>query len=230
MRSISQTFSDHLQAREFNVASLLLRKHGAEKTRAHFWLATHAWRGENGEVELLEHLSRANLTPQDWSDVYLRRLAMKAPLNGTDPILDWLVDKVDFELLDKRCVIHHACFHGRHDIFDVIEKKLAEVGKPVDWNDDRPGVGPPLFMALKEAREETTLELIRRGADGTLPISPGLLRAGLARNIIEAASLAGPEDAADIYRKAKRKASLEQVAQKAGKAVSTGMRKIGIRM
>lgn len=230
MRSISQTFADHLLAREFDVAKILIRKHGANKTSAHLWMATHLWRGEDKEVELLETIGSANLTVQDWNDVYLRRLAMRGSENGNDPILDWLNDKVDFQLLDERAVIHHACYHNRHEILDLLEDKIKAGGKEVNWNDDRKGLGTPLFIALKEGHEDTILALIRKGAEGSIPISSGLKGVGKAKTVIEAGVLTGPDQIAETYRKAKRRASLEQVALKAGKMVGRGMKKIGVKM
>lgn len=228
MRSISQTFADHLQKREYKVAGLMLKKHGLAKTRALHWLAMHIWKGD-GEKELLDQLDELEIPANEIVDAYLLRLAMKPSMNGEDPILEWLDKRVDFTLLDDRSVIYHAVYHDRYEILGYLAKKLAQVGREVDWNQDRKGLGTPIYIALRENHEETVAELIRFGADPDRPLQPGVLGAGM--TALQAASFcSGNKDTRDTYMKAKRRVALEQIAQKAGKIVRSGAKKVGLKM
>lgn len=233
MRSISQSFADHLQAREYTPAIFLLRKNGIIATQAHIWLAGHDWKGEAGEQELLGWVDQFPIPAEDLVDAYLRRLATPPGLDDQDPILEWIDKKVDYSLLEKRAVLHHAAYHGRHYLLSHIAQKLEQAGHPVNWNDDRPDLGTPLFIALRENNEETTLELVRSGADGDLPIKHGVRPTLIGQAVYKAAAITSTHkdsEIEDLYKRIKRRVHLEKVAEKAGKFVERSMKKVGIKM
>jgi hypothetical protein len=226
MRSPAQTFADLLAVRDYEGAGTLLAKHGAEALQADLWLATHPWTHSAGEQKLLEIIEARPLPSHRWADAVLRRLGMIDPTTQGDPLIMWMLERADIQVLADRCVIHHAAYHGRERMLEPLKERLEAAGRWKGWDEDLPGIGTPLYLAMRECQEKAILHLLREGADDTAILQQGTPGADGKRDAVGAALQSSKlrEELSQGLPVIKRKLALENVAHGAERIVEAGKR------
>lgn len=222
MRSPSQTFYDLIVAREFQKAKVHLTHFGAETVQAALWVAMGSWPGRAEEAPLLDAVFDANISGETWSDAFLRRLAL--PGNDHDAILERILELADGETLGRRCALHHAAFHGRSGIFDALQQKLQAAGQWQGWDVDVPGLGTPLYLAMREIHPHAIVALLQRECNEDRVLQTGTKGADGKRTAQQAARMASKNGAEldNHMVQAKLKVKLEGVAKGVGRLLEKG--------
>lgn len=222
MRSPSQTFYDLIVAREFQKAKVHLAHHGAGPVQAALWIALGSWAGRPEEAALLDATFEADIPGHAWTDAFLRRLAISGSEN--DPILTRILEHADAEVLGQRHALHHAAFHGRSDIFDLLGQKLEATDQWKGWDEDIQGLGTPLYLAMREMHPHAIVALLQRNCEEDRVLQKGTLGADGVRTAQQAARMSSKHGAELDSQMAqiKLKVKLEGVAKGVGRILGKG--------
>lgn len=170
MRTVSQMFADCLHNKDDAKALAHLKQYGIDQTGALNALALKGTVSAEWLQALTTHASTAS--PSHIGQALLLALAVPTDWKRREGFVTWMATRMDGEWHEKHNPIHHACFHGVSEAFDVLETEHArQTGRAFDWNTLNTSGHTPLYLALSQGHLETVVQVVRKGGSPTLLIN-----------------------------------------------------------